>query len=832
MRYERAATSDHEETQLLQSEDAVAYFPVEMDEGSFYDGLYFNWVNPLVLKANDGDTSFNVDDMYHLPTVLTSKEVFNAFKECWSTSTPDKNGSIKLWKVLHQLIFVEFWVAGLCRLGSDMLLLLSIVLIQLFIRAAEVGYRVELVALSIVFLMCSVGQAVLLQQFIHGSFMAGSKVVSAATSASFHSALVLRLHKMYPTRTIGEINNIAAKDTSSLREFVVFAHNLWALPITIIGCVVMILHLLGFAGLICCVILPLLIPIESYLSDKSRAVKNTVLKFSDQRLHLINQLIDGMKTIRLTNLANYMQSRISSVREEELESVWDTYMIETVNIVIAKSVTMVLYLCVFGVYIWMSPEPLSAERAFTALAAISILQRPMQVLPKCVSLYNSTVVSCNRIEGLLYDALEFDSGLFDENFERNTPKSNSTTGVGERISPTRHEGLFSSDRVVPTLLPTHFGIILKNVSAVRPPDTNVLRSVNLSFTTPGLNIIIGRNGSGKSSLLLAMMNELNINNISNFGSAKGSMLSPGSSSSVAGSILTFPKDLIVGYCGHEPWILNTTARMNILIGDHRPVTILEQQRRRRRKRFGTDVVPSSMMSSETMQSLEASVDEERYQAAINACALCDDFMQWPNGENTELGERGLSISGGQKQRIALARAIYSQSNLVLLDGCLSALDAMVSSHVFQHAIVDILSRDRIVLMSTHQKQYQPYADRIVVLDAGKVFYDGSYSEMADGIGGSNGKLKPVGNSDTSNNAERVLETKSTAKTKSLVSVDTLEVVSAENMRGKGRYEVYRRYVVSCGLHLWMAGVFLTVATYVTVALADYQLVLWTEGYFG
>lgn len=134
-------------------------------------------------------------------------------------------------------------------------------------------------------------------------------------------------------------------------------------------------------------------------------------------------------------------------------------------------------------------------------------------------------------------------------------------------------------------------------------------------------MIIGPVGSGKSSLLMAMLKELPLE---------------------SGSIQI---DGQISYSSQEAWTFVATVRENILFGSE--------------------------------------YDPERYKDVIRVCALEKDFEQFPNGDQTIIGERGTSLSGGQRTRITLARAIYRKSDVYLLDDPLSAVDAHVAKHIFQ-----------------------------------------------------------------------------------------------------------------------------------------------------
>ena len=123
-------------------------------------------------------------------------------------------------------------------------------------------------------------------------------------------------------------------------------------------------------------------------------------------------------------------------------------------------------------------------------------------------------------------------------------------------------------------------------------------------------------------------------------------------------------------------------------------------------------------------------DENRYQEIIDACALRPDLDILPGGDETEIGEKGINLSGGQKQRVSLARAVYSQSDLLLLDDPLSAVDAHVGKHIFQNVIgpEGMLKKETRVLV-THGIGYLPQVDDIIVLKDGKVTEQGTYQEL-------------------------------------------------------------------------------------------------------
>jgi len=138
----------------------------------------------------------------------------------------------------------------------------------------------------------------------------------------------------------------------------------------------------------------------------------------------------------------------------------------------------------------------------------------------------------------------------------------------------------------------------------------------------------------------------------------------------------------LAYSCQEPWIFSGSVRQNILFGKE--------------------------------------YDELLYEGIISACALENDFMQLPQRDSTIVGERGITLSGGQKARVNLARALYQEADIYLLDDPLSAVDSRVSRHIFDKCIKKYLNGSLRILV-THQLQYLPQADHVIVMD--KVFIE-------------------------------------------------------------------------------------------------------------
>ena len=123
-------------------------------------------------------------------------------------------------------------------------------------------------------------------------------------------------------------------------------------------------------------------------------------------------------------------------------------------------------------------------------------------------------------------------------------------------------------------------------------------------------------------------------------------------------------------------------------------------------------------------------EESKYGRIIDVCALKEDFQRLPDGDQTVVGERGEVLSGGQQARVSLARAVYAEGDIYLLDDPLSAVDFKVGQHIFNKCIKDLLG-DKIVLFASHQQQHMENADEVIVLHKGRVLDKGRFTELRD-----------------------------------------------------------------------------------------------------
>ena len=194
----------------------------------------------------------------------------------------------------------------------------------------------------------------------------------------------------------------------------------------------------------------------------------------------------------------------------------------------------------------------------------------------------------------------------------------------------------------------------------------LLRDVSFETTDKGLTVITGHVGSGKSTLLAAIAGEI---------------------SKSSGNVFCFGT---IAYVPQTAWVFPGTLRENILFGE--------------------------------------TYDEKKYSEVVEACALKEDIDRFPNGDLSFVGEHGVALSGGQRARVNLARAVYADAGVYLLDDPLSAVDAKVGEHIFKQCICRLL-KEKIVILATYAEKNMKAADQVVILHKGSVQGKGSLYEL-------------------------------------------------------------------------------------------------------
>ncbi|KAJ2692122.1 hypothetical protein GGH99_001935, partial [Coemansia sp. RSA 1285] len=424
---------------------------------------------------------------------------------------------------------------------------------------------------------------------------------------------------------------------------------------------------------------------------------------SDKRIATISEVLHGIKVVKLFGWETRFLEKVDKHREKQLSYAWKVFIWVTSISVSAYLNPIIILVIMFTSYVVVFGNTLNAEIAFTSIVVFQMVSGAIKRLPKYINVAIGGYVSISRIDSYLEQpqiqdlekrtptqVFNNELGFSCADLEWTTSDSpkivesaNNSDGYNElrRINSTVNTQPMENTPLMAKIPRRQTTLSLRS-SATRIANQNdimrfSLRDIDVKFPLGGLSIVAGPTGSGKSSLLTALVGEMTL--------VRGRVLLPTIHPNVLAENNTKYRNVIelsnegttihdIAYVAQEAWLRNATIRENILFGEP--------------------------------------YDRERYEEVLRVCALKPDLRVLVAGDRTEVGEHGIILSGGQKQRISLARAVYSSRRILLIDDCLSAVDA----HTAKHILVECLAgntklthgRTR-VLVTHHVAMCLPYA---------------------------------------------------------------------------------------------------------------------------
>ncbi|KAJ8363811.1 hypothetical protein SKAU_G00126420 [Synaphobranchus kaupii] len=488
-------------------------------------------------------------------------------------------------------------------------------------------------ALAFLMFACALLQTLILHQHFQYCFVTGMRLRTAIVGAIYRKSLVIT-NAAKRTSTVGEIVNLMSVDAQRFMDLTTFLNMLWSAPLQIILALYFLWQNLGPSVLAGVAVMILLIPLNAAIAMKTRAFQVEQMQYKDARIKLMNEILNGIKVLKLYAWENSFKDKVLHIRQNELNVLRKMAYLGAVSTVAWTSAPFIVALTTFAVYVTVDENNiLDAEKAFVSLALFNILRFPLNMLPQVISSIVQASVSLKRIQEFLSHD-ELDPNAIDR---KNIALDHAVTVVNGKFTWAKNEPA-------------------------------ALHNINLMVPHGSLLAVVGNVGCGKSSLVAALLGEME--------KQEGEI-------SIRGS---------VAYVPQQAWIQNATLRDNILFGNP--------------------------------------YNEQKYRSTLDACALTPDLDVLPGGDQTEIGEKGINLSGGQRQRVSLARALYSEADVFLLDDPLSAVDAHVAKHIFDNVIGPagaLQGKTRILV--THGISFLPQVDNILVLVEGRVSEMGSHNDL-------------------------------------------------------------------------------------------------------
>ncbi|OSD05140.1 multidrug resistance-associated ABC transporter [Trametes coccinea BRFM310] len=466
-----------------------------------------------------------------------------------------------------------------------------------------------------------------------------------------------------------QIMTLMTTDVDRVSEFAWHLFTIVDAPIEIAIGTLFLYSLLGVSCFFGLAVTCLFLPMNHFAGKVVVGAQDNLMKARDERVALMNEILGGIRMLKFMAWERSFEARVLKVRERELKYQRLNYIIEVLWNAIWNGSPILVTLVSFWHFTVVRKQLLTPSVAFTSISVFNEMKFALNALPETLINMLQCAVSLRRIEKYLHGAEVSPVPPLDAQPQQIALVSATITWPQDRTRGTS---------AAPSVAST-------------PRHKFVLVDVTLDFPLGELSLICGKLGSGKSLLLLALLGEADL--------LSGQMICPRSPpdtiASFAGVIPPPDEWIVKGVCAYVPqsaWLRNASIKENIL--------------------FDLPYV------------------EERYQKVLEACALLSDLEILEDGDESEIGERGVNLSGGQKARVSLARAVYSRASILFLDDVLSAVDAHTAHHLYHQCLKGELMQGRtLILVSHHVQLCAPGAKYIVALDNGRVQYTGDYENF-------------------------------------------------------------------------------------------------------
>eukprot|EP00238_Polyblepharides_amylifera_P013256 CAMPEP_0196578562 /NCGR_PEP_ID=MMETSP1081-20130531/7432_1 /TAXON_ID=36882 /ORGANISM="Pyramimonas amylifera, Strain CCMP720" /LENGTH=1552 /DNA_ID=CAMNT_0041897827 /DNA_START=34 /DNA_END=4692 /DNA_ORIENTATION=+ len=656
-----------------------------VDKASWWSLLTFSFLFPLLDLSNKGQVK--QEALYPVPHSQDTHRVNDAFVAAWALEC---EGSKKpsLTRALVHAFFRPFILAAVFKCIYDSLQFVGPQVLNAVITYLDpemtpskwVSWLPDhLQGYFIVAVMFVSGllQTCVLHQYFYRVFNVGMNLRAAIVLAIYRKSLCITSATKQQSNT-GLIVNLMSTDATRIQDVTTYLAVLWSAPFQMVLALYFLWEEVGVATFAGFGVMVVTAPINGFIARRLRVLAKAVMSVKDERINKTNEVINAIKLVKCNAWEDIFRDRIMEVRKAELSKLLQYILFRSAIFVFFTAVPLLVSIATFLCYVRLG-NTLTAAEAFTALSLFNILRFPLAMLPNVINNLVEANVSLKRIQDFL-EGEELDPKAV-LHLPHPVPGEPAIVFSGDATFSWNSAGSpqppnSGSADPRPSLPQVPSNFSIS--SATSSSQGQCLHGISLAVQAGQLVAVVGPVGCGKSTLLNACIGELTV--------LQGSV-------TVRGKIAFVPQ---------TAFIINGSLRDNILFG--RPF------------------------------------DRELYSRCLYACCLQSDIDMLAAGDATEIGSGGINLSGGQRQRVSLARALYSQADVYLLDDVLSAVDAHVGADIFQRAILGELKHTTRLLV-THGMQYLAQSHHVLCLQGGMIVDKGTYKELT--VKGSSSNLAKV-----------------------------------------------------------------------------------------
>uniref|UniRef100_A0A8C8HFX5 ATP-binding cassette sub-family C member 5 n=1 Tax=Oncorhynchus tshawytscha TaxID=74940 RepID=A0A8C8HFX5_ONCTS len=662
-----------------------------VDNAGLFSFMTLHWLTPLARRAHK-TSSLSTDDVWGLSCHEASEFNCQRLENLWYDELKQKGKdgaslSRVFWRFCQTRMLVAIFSLLITMVTGFVGPALLVRALLEYSQSAEAWLPYGLSLVAGIFLM-ELMRSWSLALMWAVNYRTAARLRGAALTFAFHKILRLRSTKDI---SAGELINICSSDGQRVYEAVSVGCLLAGGPLVGILGLSYTAYFLGPTALVGSAIFIFFYPAMMLASRLTAYFRKKCVLVTDQRVRLMNEILGCIKFIKMYCLENAFAQNIHTVRSEERKILERAGCVQSLTVGVAPIVVVIASVCTFTLHMALGFD-LTAAQAFTVVAVFNSMTFALKVTPLAVRALSEGSVAVNRFQRLFLmedrevvlaktddpmNAVEFRYATLAWEKAKApakatpVPKKQCKRGGMHRVLRKEKLSLYiTAEEGKGNNEGPNGQSLLTHMEQESPQMFQFQIHTNTPWYPSDLQGalvgICGAVGSGKSSLLSALLGQMTL--------LEGNVAASGG----------------FAYVAQQAWILNDSLRENILFGKE--------------------------------------YDEDKYNAVVSACCLIPDLTELPYGDMTEIGERGANLSGGQRQRVSLARALYSERPILLLDDPLSAVDAHVGSHLFHNAI-RTASKGKTTIFVTHQLQYLAECDHVILMKDGQIAEHGTHSQL-------------------------------------------------------------------------------------------------------
>ncbi|XP_037084927.1 multidrug resistance-associated protein 7-like [Pollicipes pollicipes] len=710
---------------------------------SCFSLLTFWWTQPLMRRGRRRQLH-TIADLHQLPRALSTDRVDAKFTACLRRraaalqarvdadtllEAPPPTSQVSLLGVLMRCFGVEYLLLGVLKFVADLSTFAGPLLLNAIIAFIEDEHQPMSRGYSYAAMICAANVIGVLctTQYDYRLAKVGLKVRAAFIATIYRKTLDVPLAQLAKMSS-GEVMTYMSVDTDRVVNLCSSFHAFWSLPFQFCVTLYLLYWQIGVSFLSGLAFAVALVPLNKWIANKTGEYSAGMLEHKDDRVKLTSEVLQGIRTVKFSGWESFFAGVIGVRRAEEVRYLKKQKYLDAWCVFFWATTPVLMCLLTFGTYVLLGNQ-LTAATVFTTIALLNMLKSPINAYPWALNGLVDSLVSIRRVQRLL--ALpDLDPDQYycppDE-----LPADAADCDISIRqgffhwgAPPPPPPGSSEAESPASSSLDASMSDL---VYGGNQRSQIKLWDVSVNVRRGQVVGLMGPVGCGKSSLVYAVLGELIKED---------------------GLVHLADRHRGVGLVSQDPWLQQGTVRDNILFG--------------------------------------SAYNVEKYRSVIAACALTADLDSLPAGDLTQVTQNGASLSGGQRVRVALARAVYQDLRVYILDDIFSSLDPRVARHVM-NACVRRLLRGASVLLCCHQASLLRHADWLVVMERGWVSMQGPPAELLAEAPDSPTDPMVAGSDDSASPPDSPAESE---------ALDT--VLAEERVLGAVRWPVYTAYYRAVG----------------------------------